>query len=191
MTRNRKRGLPVKESQTVIIVWFAKFPLYWTLAERVTTLQFIVACSNVPDGREPGSLFYQLYQDLQLDRLRGQLNFLNTKQRVLYSHKFVSVLITFKAWQTSAFFSWNAEKCMRLLLDAIQKLIQIFPRSRFKPSKTELWVFTDAHFKVLNKQICPSKVQAVSKTRTQFDITISLQPSTLISMLFARQVEGT
>lgn len=47
---------------------------------------------------------------------------------------------------------------MRLLLVAMPKLLQIFPGSRFKPLETELWVFRDAHFSVLRKQISPSKV---------------------------------
>lgn len=44
------------------------------------------------------------------------------------------------------------------LLDAIPKLLQIFPCDRFKPSEIELLVFRDAHFKVLSKLISPSKV---------------------------------
>lgn len=46
---------------------------------------------------------------------------------------------------------------MRLLLDSISKLLQIFPCARFKPSEIELLVFRDAHFKVLSKQILLSK----------------------------------
>lgn len=65
---------------------------------------------------------------------------------------------------------------MRLLLDAMPKLLQIFPCPRFKSSETELWVFRDAHFKVLSKQICPSKVgdalrsAAISMVKELFSI---------------------
>jgi len=123
-----------------------------------------------------------LYQHLQLEKLflsvqfRGQFYFVSTKQNVLYSQKLVSVLITFQAWQVSPFSLWNAEKRTRLLLDAIPKLLQIFPCSRFKPSETELWVFRDAHFKVLNQRLCPSKAAnflrsaAVSMVKESYSI---------------------
>lgn len=55
--------IATEKSQTVIIKSLicceAKFSLYWTFAERITTLQFIVASSNVPDGRELARLLYQ------------------------------------------------------------------------------------------------------------------------------------
>lgn len=62
MTCISNRAFSVKKSQTKIkslICHEAKSPLYWTLAKRITTLQFIVVPSNIPDGRELGSLLYQ------------------------------------------------------------------------------------------------------------------------------------
>lgn len=167
VTCSSNTGFPAKKSQTVIIKSLicheAKLPLYWTSAERITTLQFTVPSSNVPDGRELGSV---LYQFIPGSTIRQTFSISATSrsvilweyQKVLYSQKFVTVLITFKAWQTPLFYSWNAKKCMRLLLVAIPNLLQIFPCSRFKPLETELWVFRVAHFKVLSKQISPSKV---------------------------------
>lgn len=150
MTCNRNRGFPLKKSQTVIIKSLicceAKFPLYWILAERITTLQFIVASSNVPHGRELGSLLYQfipastIRQTFSISTTLRPVILCEYQKKFLYSQKFVSVLITFKAWETSPFYLWNAEKCMRLLLDAIPKLLQICLCFRFKLSEPELWV---------------------------------------------------